>query len=66
MGFSMNSYTEIPEHAGKEIDEYAASEARLDRLGHKVADSGPLEDSFAPSLGKALDARDRARKQCSK
>lgn len=41
----------------------ATAEQGLDAIGWIIVDSGPLGDGFGPSIDKALDAMQRARKR---
>jgi hypothetical protein len=41
----------------------ASAEQGLDAIGWIIVDSGPLGEGFGPSIDKALDAMQRARKR---
>lgn len=41
----------------------AAAEQELDAIGWIIVDSGPIGEGFGPSIDKALDAMQRARKR---
>lgn len=40
-----------------------AIERAIDSLAYRIVDSGPIENSFCPSFGRALDSLQRSRKK---